>query len=146
MDEPQLRFLRLRAEARPPRYAHEDDAGFDLFACEEARLEPGQRLTIPLGLAAEIPRSCFVSLRDRSGLAGRHGLHVLAGVIDAGYRGEWKVVLVNLGRQAVTLSPGQAVAQGIVQPCLRVRLLEVQGLSESERGQGGFGSTDGLPT
>lgn len=105
-------------------------------------MAPGEIALVPLGIASEFPSGYFVSVRDRSGLAARHGLHALAGVIDAGYRGEWKVVLANLGSEPVRLEAGQAIAQGILQPVEEARIVEAETLSASRRAEGGFGSTD----
>lgn len=138
---PEIKFKLLRGGAKLPRYAHEGDAGFDLLAFSYQRVDPGELVIVELGIASEIPPGYFVSVRDRSGLAARWGIHTLGGVIDSGYRGEWKVVLVNLGRRLFEVEAEMAVAQGILQPYAQARLTEVEALGESDRGEGGFGST-----
>ncbi len=138
---PLLKFKKLHPQAVIPKYAHATDAGFDLVTVETLALAPGAKATISLGLASEIPEGYFVSFRDRSGLAAKHGLHVLAGVIDAGYRGEWKVVMVNLGHETYEIAAGERIAQGIFHKLPAVKIVEVDRLGDSERGEGGFGSS-----
>lgn len=141
VERPLLKFQILNEDAKLPQYAHEDDAGFDLYATEEVLLKPGGRHIFKLGIASQIPHGWFVSLRDRSGLAAKQGLHILAGVVDSGYRGEWGAVVVNLGEDAVSIKKGDRVAQGILQPVAHAKIEQAAQLSETERGKGGFGST-----
>ena len=127
-----------------PRYARSSDAGLDLHAAEPVVIEPGARALVPTGLAIAIPPGFAGFVLPRSGLALRHGVTVLnaPGLIDAGYRGEVKVLLVNHDREArVTLQRGERIAQLVVQPVSSVELVEVEELAASERGGGGFGST-----
>ena len=126
-----------------PSYARDDDAGLDLYAAETITLAPGARALVPTGIALAIPPGFAGLVLPRSGLALRHGVTVLnaPGLIDAGYRGEVKALLVNHGREAVTLSRGDRIAQLIVQRVERVTLTPVGDLAPSARGAGGFGST-----
>ncbi len=135
---------RLRVDAVLPRQAYEGDAGFDLSACEPARLEPGERATVPTGIAVEIPEGYAGFVQPRSGLAARHGLGVVnsPGLIDSGYRGEITVVLINTdARESFTVEPGMRIAQLVIAPVPSVRLVEVAELAASERGARGLGSS-----
>lgn len=133
-----------------PAYATGGAAGLDISAClEEAdraagiTLEPGTRALIPTGLAMEIPDGYEFQIRPRSGLALRHGLALAnsPGTIDSDYRGEVGIILVNLGTEAVTLTHGMRIAQGVLAPVTRLAWVESDTLAESSRGGGGFGST-----
>ena len=147
MAPPVLRVTRLEhgADLALPRYETEFSAGLDLRAAleEELPVAPGERVVIPTGLKIEIPAGYEGQVRPRSGLAMKYGLTVLnaPGTIDADYRGEVKVLLVNLGQNAHVLERGERVAQLVIAPVTRVVLEEVAELSETERGEGGFGST-----
>lgn len=136
-----IKFKRLVPEAKIPQYAHPFDAGFDLYSIEEYTLQPGERHTFGTGLASEIPEGWFVMFKGKSGLATKGGIECLAGVIDSGYRGEWGVVLINLGKEAYTIKAGDKVTQGILIPVNQAKMLEVEELSDSDRGGKGFGST-----
>ncbi|MFH1706565.1 MAG: dUTP diphosphatase [Planctomycetota bacterium] len=124
-----------------PGYAHEGDAGFDLRAAEAAILKPGERRLIAAGIKVAIPAGFVGLIWDRSGLAARQGIHVLAGVVDSGYRGEVKVVLKNLGDADLAVTVGMRIAQMLVQPVAAATLEFVTELDNSSRGEGGFGST-----
>jgi dUTP pyrophosphatase len=126
-----------------PAYAREDDAGLDLHAAQTITLEPGARAPIATGIAVAIPPGFAGFVLPRSGLALRHGVTLLnaPGLIDAGYRGEVKVLLVNHGQAPVTVSRGDRIAQLVVHRVERVQLMPVSALPPSDRGQGGFGST-----
>lgn len=134
---------RLRPDAVLPSYAHPGDAGLDLTAVEGVTLAPGERAAVPTGLAVAIPGGWVGLVHPRSGLARRHGLTVAnaPGTIDAGYRGEVQVLLINLGAETVHLAAGERVAQLLVQPVGRARVVEVEDLGDTSRGDGGFGST-----
>jgi dUTP pyrophosphatase len=136
-------FRRLRPDARVPRQAYEGDAGLDLSACEGIVLGPGQRAVVPTGLAVEIPEGHAGFVQPRSGLAARHGIGLVnsPGLIDSGYRGEIRVVLLNTGDEAFAVEPGMRIAQLVVVPVAAVRVLEVDELAASERGSRGFGSS-----
>ena len=126
-----------------PTYARDDDAGLDLHAATDVTLAPGARVLVPTGLALAIPPGYAGFVLPRSGLALRHGVTLLntPGLIDAGYRGELQVLLVNLGDTSVKLSRGDRIAQLVVQRIERVSLTPVSELPPSTRGTGGFGST-----
>jgi len=128
-----------------PAYATDGAAGLDLRAAIEVPLElkPGARALVPTGLVFELPGGHEGQVRPRSGLAARHGVTVLntPGTIDSDYRGEVKVILVNLGETAFVVEPGTRIAQMVVAPVTRASLVEAENLSDSARGAGGFGST-----
>jgi dUTP pyrophosphatase len=135
---------RLREDAVLPTQAYPGDAGFDLTACEDAILGPGERATVPTGIAVEIPSGYAGFVQPRSGLAAQHGIGVVnsPGLIDSGYRGEIRVVLLNTDlRNTFAVEPGMRIAQLVIAPVAAVRLLEVEELAMSERGGQGFGSS-----
>jgi dUTP pyrophosphatase len=135
---------RLRADAVVPGQAYEGDAGLDLAACERVVLQPGARAVVPTGIAVEIPEGYAGFVQPRSGLAARHGIGIVnsPGLIDSGYRGEVRVVLLNTDAQEIfTVEAGMRIAQLIVAPVASVRLVEVEELAASERGTRGFGSS-----
>ena len=137
---------RLREEAVLPGQAYDGDAGFDLAACDEIRLGPGERAVVPTGIAVEIPDGYAGFVQPRSGLAARHGIAIVnsPGLIDSGYRGEVRVVLLNTDlRDSFTVERGMRVAQLVIAPVASVRLIEVEELATSERGARGFGSSRG---
>ena len=137
---------RLREDAVLPVQAYEGDAGVDLVACEEMMLQPGERGVVGTGIAVEIPDGYAGFVQPRSGLAARHGIGVVnsPGLIDSGYRGEIRVVLLNTDRtEAFEIRPGMRIAQLVVAPVATVRLIEVDELAMSERGARGFGSSAG---
>ncbi|SEE03686.1 dUTP diphosphatase [Ruania alba] len=137
---------RLDRELPLPRYAQPGDAGLDLLAREAVELAPGERHAVPTGLAIALPLGFAAFVHPRSGLAARHGLTVLntPGTVDAGYRGEIKVILVNTDRSApVRLERGDRIAQLVIQRVCTADLVEVEQLPGSARGSGGFGSTGG---
>jgi dUTP pyrophosphatase len=126
-----------------PRYASEDAVGLDVAAAEELTLAPGDRHAVATGFAIEIPRGYEVQVRPRSGLAMKHGITCLntPGTIDSDYRGEVKVILVNLGQEPFDIRRGERIAQLVPAPVLRADFMEASELSGTERGTGGFGST-----
>lgn len=134
---------RIDAEIPLPEAAHPGDAGVDLRARETVVLEPGERAMVPTGIAVAIPEGHVGLVAPRSGLAIRSGIGVVngPGVVDAGYRGELKVILVNHGGEAVTLQRGDRIAQLIVVPFVTPSFEEFEELPESVRGAQGFGST-----
>jgi dUTP pyrophosphatase len=140
---PRLEVKRLRPDAALPRYMSDAAAGLDLAAVDAVELEPGERAAVPTGLAVAIPDGFEGQVRPRSGLALEHGVTVAnaPGTIDADYRGEVKVLLVNLGATAVRLPAGQRIAQLVIAPVARAEMVEVAELPATRRGGGGFGST-----
>jgi dUTP pyrophosphatase len=144
LSDPLSVFLRrLDATIPLPRYARDGDAGLDLHAAETCTLAPGERRAIGTGIALAIPDGHAGLVLPRSGLARRDGVTVLnaPGLIDAGYRGELQVLLVNHGDASVTVKRGDRIAQLVIQRIERVELTEVDELPDTERGAGGFGST-----
>ena len=135
--------VRLDGGLPLPAYAKPGDAGLDLRASEAVTLEPGERRLVPTGLAVAIPEGHAGFVLPRSGLAMHRGVTVLnaPGLIDSGYRGELKVLLINHGAEAVSIERGERIAQLVVQPVARARLVEGERLPDSARGEGGFGST-----
>lgn len=135
---------RLRDDAVLPVQAYPGDAGLDLVACEAAHLAPGQRAVVPTGIAVEIPEGYAGFVQPRSGLAARHGIAIVnsPGLIDSGYRGEIRVVILNTDRDdEFVVEPGMRIAQLVIAPVAAVRLVEVDELAGSERGSRGFGSS-----
>jgi dUTP diphosphatase len=140
----ELPVRRLREDAVVPERAYAGDAGLDLAACDRFELGPGQRAVVGTGLAVAIPDGYAGFVQPRSGLAARHGLSVVnaPGLIDSGYRGEIRVVLLNTDlREAFVVEPGMRIAQLVVLPVPELELLETDVLPESERGVRGFGSS-----
>jgi dUTP pyrophosphatase len=138
---------RLDTDLPLPSYAHPGDAGADLLTTVDLRLEPGERALVPTGVALALPEGYVAFVHPRSGLAARHGLSIVntPGTIDAGYRGEIKVLLINHDpREAIELRRGDRVAQLLIQRFERARFVEVDELPASVRGEGGYGSTGGF--
>ena len=139
-----LRFRRLSEHATAPAQAHPGDAGYDLFAAEAAVVEPGRRANVGTGVAVELPEGCAGLVLPRSGLAARHGVTLVntPGLIDSGYRGEVRVLLLNTDRDVpFDVAVGDRVAQLLVVRFESPGLEEADELGESARGAGGFGST-----
>jgi dUTP pyrophosphatase len=139
-----FRFTRLSEAATPPLRAHPGDAGCDLFAAEAASLGPGERASVGTGIAVEIPEGSAGLVLPRSGLAAKHGISVVnaPGLIDAGYRGELRVLLLNTDKNATfEIEPGDRIAQLVIVEIGDAEPVEVDSLEESVRGDGGFGST-----
>jgi dUTP diphosphatase len=139
-----LPIRRLRAEAVIPQRAYEGDAGLDLSACERVELGPGERAVVGTGLAVAIPEGHAGFVQPRSGLASRHGITIVntPGLVDSGYRGELRVVLLNTDReQTFVVEPGMRIAQLVVVPVAEPDPIEVDELPASERGVRGFGSS-----
>jgi dUTP pyrophosphatase len=136
---------RLDPDLPIPAHAHRGDGGVDLFAREAVRLEPGERAAVATGIAVAIPPGHAGLVTPRSGLALRRGLGIVnaPGLVDSGYRGEIRVVLVNHGSDPVEVARGDRIAQLIVVPVAVQEYVEVEALPPSDRGAGGFGSTGG---
>jgi dUTP pyrophosphatase len=140
----QLRFARLRDSAVLPTRAHDGDAGIDLYAAEAAHLGPGERWSVPTGVAVEIPEGHAGLVLPRSGLAREHGIALVnsPGLIDSGYRGEVRVLLLNTDPAEVyRVAPCDRIAQLMVVPFAAVEPVEAEALVDSARGDGGFGSS-----
>jgi dUTP diphosphatase len=139
-----VEFTRLREEARAPGQAHDHDAGYDLFAAEAARIGPGERTSVGTGIAVAIPAGHAGLVLPRSGLAARHGIALVnaPGLIDAGYRGELRVLLLNTdSEQPFLVEPGDRIAQLLITPIVSPEFVEAPELTETARGEAGFGST-----
>jgi dUTP pyrophosphatase len=139
-----LEYKRLAPEGRAPARAHDLDAGYDLFSAESARLEPGERTSVGTAIAIAIPEGHAGLVLPRSGLAARHGIALVnaPGLIDAGYRGELRILLLNTDpREPFEIAPGERIAQLVVIRAESLELTEVPELPETARAVGGFGST-----
>lgn len=136
-----LKIKRLNKDAKIPNYARYGDAGLDLYAVEDVMLAPNERAAVPTGIAMEIPDGYVGLIWDKSGLSIKHGLKTLGGVVDSGYRGEVLVGIVNLSDTEYIIQKGEKVAQMIIQKKEVIEVEEVKELSETARGEGGFGST-----
>ena len=142
-----VQIVRLDPDLPAPSYAHPGDAGADLVTTVDVTLQPGERAMVPTGIALALPEGYVALVHPRSGLAARHGLSIVntPGTIDAGYRGEVKVMLINHDPVApVELLRGDRIAQLVVQRFERARFVEVAELPDSARGAGGYGSTGGF--
>jgi dUTP pyrophosphatase len=140
----ELRVSRLDGKATLPTRAHEGDAGLDLYACETAHIGPGERWSVGTGIAVEIPEAHAGLVLPRSGLAREHGIALVnsPGLIDAGYRGEIRVLLLNTDpADTFRVEPGDRIAQLVIAPIALAEPVEVEALAESARGEGGFGSS-----
>jgi len=143
----EVQLVRLDPDLPPPSYAHPGDAGADLMTAVDVTLAPGERVLVPTGVAIALPPGHVAFVHPRSGLAARHGLSIVntPGTIDAGYRGEIKVLLINHDpREPIELHRGDRVAQLVVQRVEQALFVEVEALPDSRRGDGGYGSTGGF--
>jgi dUTP pyrophosphatase len=142
-----IHLVRLDPDLPLPAYAHPGDAGADLLTTVDVTLRPGERAMVPTGIALALPEGYVALVHPRSGLAARHGLSIVntPGTIDAGYRGEIKVMLINHDpAEPIELRRGDRIAQLVVQRFERARFVEVTELPDSSRGDGGYGSTGGF--
>ena len=155
----QINYSKLHEDAHVPSQANSSDAGYDLFSTEYITLEPFQRKLVSTGICLEIPKGFYGRVAPRSGLACKRGIDVMAGVIDSGYRGEIKVLLINLNFEGynlrpntfesmfgsankLSIKPGDRIAQLIIEKChTKVKWNEMKTLEDSQRGEGGFGSS-----
>ena len=136
----ELKVKKIQRDARLPQYGHKGDAGLDLFSSIDMVLEKGQVEAIPTGIKVAIPDGYVGLIWDKSGVSLK-AVHRLAGVIDSGYRGEVKVVVINLGDKSFAIKKGMKIAQILVQPITVVSVVEAEDLDDTTRGEGGFGST-----
>lgn len=136
-----VKVKKVDPKAILPSYAHPGDAGMDIFALEQTILKPGEQKAVRTGISMEIPDGCVGLVWDKSGLAIREGLKTLGGVVDAGYRGEIMIGMINLSKKDYVLEAGHKVAQMLIQKIERPTVEEAAELSDTSRGQGGFGST-----
>jgi len=136
----ELKVKKIQKDAKLPSYGHKGDAGLDLFSSIDFVLEEGQVEAIPTGIKVAIPDGYVGLVWDKSGVSLR-AVHRLAGVIDSGYRGEVKVVMINLSEKPFAIEKGMKIAQMLVQPITIVHVVEAEDLDDTSRGEGGFGST-----
>ena len=142
-DEPNMSisFAKLSSRARTPLRASAKSAGYDLFAADGAVIAAGARACIATDIQIAIPEGCYGRIAPRSGLAAKYGLDVGAGVVDADFRGNVKVLLFNFGDEPFEVNPGDRIAQIIMEKILNAEIVEVASLDATDRGEGGFGSS-----
>lgn len=136
-----IKIKKLIPDAVVPNYAHVGDAGMDVYASEDVHIKKGERMKVPTGIAMEIPEGYVGLVWDKSGLSMNHGLKTLGGVIDAGYRGEIMIGIINLSNEDYTIGKGRKVAQILIQKVETSNIQETEELGDSHRGEKGFGST-----
>ncbi len=136
-----LKIKKLHKDAKTPKYGHHDDAGFDLLAIDDFLIKVGERFAVPTGIAMEIPEGYVGLIWDKSGVAIKSGLKTIAGVVDSTYRGEILVGVINLSKEDYLFEKGHKVAQMLIQKKETVEFEEVNELTDTNRGEGGFGST-----
>jgi len=136
----EVRVQKINADAKLPAYGHPGDAGLDLFSSVDCVLDEGDVKAVPTGIKIVVPPGYVGLIWDKSGISLR-GVHRLAGVVDAGYRGEVQVVMANLGCEPYEVKKGMKIAQMLIQPVQEVRVVEAEDLDATARGEGGFGST-----
>ncbi|WP_446897171.1 dUTP diphosphatase [Clostridium sp. LBM24168] len=138
-----LLIQRINEKAIMPFYAHKGDAGLDLFSVERVLIKPMERKLVSTGIRIQLPENTEAQVRPRSGLALKNGITLLnsPGTIDEGYRGEIRVIMINLGDKPFLVEENMKIAQMVIKPVERVQVEEVSELTDTERGEGGFGST-----
>lgn len=141
MSHMKLKIQKLHEGATLPKVAHATDAGVDLYACEDYDLAPGERRLFKTGIAMAIPQGYVGLIWPRSGLSYKKGSDILGGVIDSGYRGDIGIILLNTGSEIIDVKKGDRIAQMLFQEITLPEIQEVTSLEESDRGEGGFGST-----
>jgi len=143
MEKYTLKIKKIDDNAIIPNYAHEGDAGLDLYSVKELLLNPGERGLVHTGIQIELPRNTEAQIRPRSGLALKNGITTLnsPGTIDEGYRGEIGVILINHSNEVFKVEQGMKIAQMVIKPVFKVNIIETTELSDSERNEKGFGSS-----
>lgn len=136
----ELKVKRIHKDAKLPLYQHQGDAGLDLFSLIDYVLAPGEVKPIPTGIKVAVPEGYVGLVWDKSGIS-LQGVHRLAGVVDSGYRGEVRVVLANFGGEPFVIEKGMKIAQLLIQSVAEVKVVDVDELEDTSRGEGGFGST-----
>lgn len=136
-----LNFLKISKGAESPEYALPTDAGFDLKAIENVSIFPFDQKDVRTGIAIEIPKGYVGIVRDRAGIVQKMNVHTVAGTFDSGFRGEVSIMLVNMNDKTVEIEKGMRIAQIILLPIVKAKIVEVKKLSETERGERSFGST-----
>lgn len=137
----EIKIKKLREDAILPSYAHSGDAGMDFYSVGDFVLEQGQRMAIPTGISMELPEGYVALVWGKSGLAVKNGVAILGGVIEHTYRGEYKILVLNTGYDDLIIKKGQKIAQVLIQPIVSAEIKEVEELSETVRGENGFGSS-----
>ncbi|NTV23035.1 MAG: dUTP diphosphatase [Nanoarchaeota archaeon] len=137
----EVKVLKMHADMTTPSYAHPGDAGIDLRSAIECVISPGETKLVPTGVKVAIPQGFVGLVWDKSGYAAKSSIHCLAGVIDAGYRGEIQIVVKNLGKDNFEVKRDMKISQLLIQPVVSAMLKEVADLDDTSRGEGGFGST-----
>jgi dUTP pyrophosphatase len=136
-----IKFKKLNRNAIIPTYAHPDDAGLDLYSIENYDLNPGEQHVFCLGFAAEFEEDYTALVWDKGGMAFKNSVHVIGGVFDAGYRGEYRITMINLSNKICKIQKGDKIAQLLIQPILHAKIIQVNKLSKTQRGEGAYGST-----
>ena len=139
----EVKVKKLSEKATLPSFAHPGDAGMDLFSIENKTLEPGKSFLVKTGISIQLPKNTEAQIRPRSGLALKHAISLTntPGTIDEGYRGEIGVIMINHGRENFEITEGMKIAQMVIKQTYEVKITEVNDLSDTSRGEGGFGST-----
>jgi dUTP pyrophosphatase len=137
----EIAIVRMDKSLTMPSYAHEGDAGIDLRASSDMILKPHETQPVPTGIKIAIPNGYVGLVWDKSGYAAKNSIKTMAGVVDSGYRGEIKVVMINLGKENFEIKKDMKIAQMLIQPVARANLVEKDSLEDTTRGEKGFGST-----
>ena len=141
MEKIKIKIKKLNPDAIIPDYGHPGDAGMDIYSVENIIIAPGKRALVSTGITTEIPEGYVALIWDKSGLAAKSGIKIMGGIIDCHYRGEWKIVLFNTSENNYEVKKGEKIAQALIQPVASPEIEEVSELSDTSRGEGGFGST-----
>lgn len=141
MEKVKLKVKKLHPDAILPHYAHQGDAGLDMYSIENITIAPGERAIVSTGVAIEYPEGYTSLFWDKGGLAAKNGITALGGVFEYTYRGEYKVILLNTSNQPYNIKKGDKIIQLLIQPIITAEVEETQELSETVRGEGRFGST-----
>jgi dUTP pyrophosphatase len=136
-----LNFIKLSKSAESPEYAFGTDAGFDLKTIENVSIFPLEQKNVRTGIVIEVPEGYVGIVRDRAGIVQKMNVHTVAGTFDSGFRGEVSIMLVNMNDKTVEIEKGMRIAQIILIPVVKAKIVEVKKLSDTERGEKGFGST-----
>lgn len=140
MDKIQIKIKKLYPEAKLPIHATEESAGFDIYSLIDLTINPGEIEKVSTGIALELPKGFYLRIEDRSGLAFK-GIHRVGGIIDSDYRGEIFIILHNTKKEPYKIEKHDRIAQGIITPSYIAEFINVENLSETVRGEGGFHST-----